>query len=452
MSSSVDPEEVVTVSEGGVTVTKRYAPEEFPVPAIRFEIESDHDGPVTVQLTESIPESFPMDAVGFHPEYHSDQWTAFQDNRVQFTGTVNADSSLVTVYGIRLNDEFDSADFLSEPSISVEGADVTDESTASDVSASVEDVVSADDNEVVKEMLSGDRDSVPGLETDDSASDSDADTSSDDSEPEIELDIDAAAERVADETTDDDDPSGAPDSSGGTDDTADEMESGIPASASADSGSENPIDDGNGSSGTRWDSDIVSELATALRSERLDEGDVQTIRDALDSSTSGSTQAKLSHLQERVEEVAAYTGALEEFLDEEGTGAEVVAEVRAELEGLRSELASVAETAETNAVRLEELDSLVTEHSDTLESVTASVSTVENDLDDVSDQVSTLDESVEELDDRTGAIESDVEDNATELDSVSASVDEIEDDLESVSDDVSDILEWRSQLGSMFND
>ena len=119
--SSSDADDVVEVTTGGVTVTKSYTADEFPVPAVRFEFESEHDEPVEVRLAEDIPESFPMDSVGFHPDYHSDQWTAFQDNHVQFVGNVDPDEPLVTVYGIRLSEDTDPGAFLSEPTITVEG-------------------------------------------------------------------------------------------------------------------------------------------------------------------------------------------------------------------------------------------------------------------------------------------------------------------------------------------
>lgn len=470
MSPSADTEEVVAVTDDSVTVRKRYAPDEFPVPAIRFEIESDHDSPVSVRLTESIPESFPMDAVGFHPEYHSEQWTAYQDNRVQFTGTVEPDSSLVTVYGIRLDDEFDSSAFLTEPTISVEGGDGGSESTATGVSDSVEDVVSTDRNNAVKEMLTGDSESVPGLDASEQESASDTSDSSEDSEPEIELDIDAAAERVASESAAGTEESSSPDSdedrdSGtGADATSKteaesepERDSGVDSVLDSPDGSRSESDsthgadsrarsaaDG-GSYGAVGDSELVSRLASSLRSDSIAAEDLDTIRSELGSSQSGSTAAKLSHLQERVEEVAAYSGALEEFLDEEGTGAQLVADVQEKVESLQSEVSRIETTVESNATAIDELDDSVSKNSDTLDSVRTSVSSLDGDVASVEDSVSNLESSVDRLEDRASGIESDVSANADDIDS-------IESDLESVSDDVVDILEWRDQLGSMFTD
>lgn len=219
MSSTVDTEDVVTVSDEGIAVRKEFSPDEFPVPAIRFEIVSSRDEAVTVRLSEEIPESFSMDGVGFHPEYHSDQWTAYQDHRVEFTGTVEPDSPLVTVYGVRLDDVSEGGQFMTEPSIVDVRPEGTDASTPDDddraEDATIEDIVSTDRDQVVKDMLSGDSDGVPGLGADASAGDA-AEASDADAEPSIELDIDAAAERVKDM----DDGSSASDSADGAESTS----------------------------------------------------------------------------------------------------------------------------------------------------------------------------------------------------------------------------------------
>ena len=129
MTDTATMDDVVEIHNDGLTVQKKFAADEFPVPAIRFEISSTHDGPVTVRLSESIPESFPMDSVGFHPKYHSDDWTAFEDNRVEFVGTIDPDDPLITVYGIRIDDQSEVAAFLSEPAISVISTEDSDSST-----------------------------------------------------------------------------------------------------------------------------------------------------------------------------------------------------------------------------------------------------------------------------------------------------------------------------------
>ncbi|MFC3959884.1 hypothetical protein [Halovivax cerinus] len=472
MSSSADTEDIVTVNRDDVTVTKRYAPDEFPVPAIRFEISSDRPEPAAVRLTEDIPESFPMDAVGFHPEYHSDQWTAYQDHRVQFEGVVEPNESLVTVYGIRLDDELDPAAFLTEPSIEAYSEHDVVESTAADVSESVEEVVSSEGADAVKRLLSGDADSVPGLESEGAPSaESSGSDSEDESSSEIELDIDAAAERVAEETEPGDDESesdvGDRDQPS-VDDDFDDTSVTTDADDSSDS-----RDDGVDTADSATES-ISAALASELRADRVDQSDLETIVDALpENAISGSTDARLNHLQQRVESVAAYANALEDFLDDNGSGAQLIDDLSTELSALRSEVESIDATADDNAAEIDdltsslsstssavddldsmvaELESSVTSVSSDLSDLTTTVSSHDEAVDGIDDRVSSLESSVSDLDDRAESIESNVDDVTTDVDELAETVDSLADDLDDVSADVVDIIEWRDQLGSMFSD
>lgn len=148
MSSTADTDEVIEVNADGLTVRKTFTADEFPVPAIRFAIESERDTQVTFRLSEDIPESFPMDKVGFHPDYHSDDWTAFQDNHVEFTGTLEAGAELVTVYGIRIDDERTAEAFLTEPTVVEVSADDEPTTEGDEIDdAVIDSIVSEDRNQ-----------------------------------------------------------------------------------------------------------------------------------------------------------------------------------------------------------------------------------------------------------------------------------------------------------------
>ncbi|WP_254862629.1 hypothetical protein [Halovivax gelatinilyticus] len=487
MSSSADTDGVVTVEESGVRVTKRFAPDEFPVPAIRFEIDSSHDEPVVVRLGETIPESFPMDAVGFHPEYHSDQWTAFQNHRVEFEGTVDPDSSLVTVYGIRIDDDFDPEPFLTEPTI-----DEVDTKSASTTEAdpdALEEVIPEDRNEVVKSILSDDSEELPGLDSDESD-----ESSSDDQS--IELDIDAAAERVANQRGGDEDVK--TDSSDPSDETTVEFDDSSvsePESQPSDE-ADDDTDDGESDetsgvadpdpspSGESTESltptEVASSLATAIRSEEIDTDDLQTIRDALEPTSEPISAVKVEHLQNRVEEVAAYSNALETFLEEEGTGAQVIERVTSELESIRSDIDALESELEKSSSSVDSVEQSVDSLTDTMSALESSVSenttsidTVESRLDSLAELTETIESSVGELDGKAdgldedlsslettvsavesdvGSVTSDIESVTDDIEELDTSVEELESDLESVRTDVSDIVEWRAQLGSMFSE
>lgn len=156
MSQGPDLQESMYADAGGVEVEKSYEPEEFPVPAIRFRITAP-DEAASVRLTDEIPESFPMDRVGFHPEFESDNWTAYQNHRVEFTRDLEAGETVVTVYGIRIDDESEVAAFLDAPAL-----ERTDAAGAA--SSEVADVIGEDSSDAVREVVADEDTSLAGLD------------------------------------------------------------------------------------------------------------------------------------------------------------------------------------------------------------------------------------------------------------------------------------------------
>jgi len=82
-------EATTTVDEDGIRVEKSFTDDAFPVPAVMYELSSTREDPVRVRIVDRIPESFPMDRIGFHPEYESENWTAYKDHRVEFERVVD---------------------------------------------------------------------------------------------------------------------------------------------------------------------------------------------------------------------------------------------------------------------------------------------------------------------------------------------------------------------------
>jgi len=147
-----------------------------------------------------------MDKVGFHPDYHSDDWTAYQDNHVEFTGALEAGDQPVTVYGIQLDDESRATEFLTEPLVveldADDANDDDDRSTADEVDDEViSNIVSEDRNQAVKDMIAGDSDTVQGSreesQDDVAVADETAADPASDSDPEA----DATADASTDEST-----------------------------------------------------------------------------------------------------------------------------------------------------------------------------------------------------------------------------------------------------------
>ena len=157
MSDSQAYEEV-NVASDGVTVTKRFEEDEFPVPAIAFEFKSDRNEGVTVRLTDTVPDDIEVEDLGFHPEYGSEYWT-IDDDVITFERDLDANSSYTTVYGIRATGSDDVQQFLAEPTLESVEPPLPDDTEH-------EDVIPESGDDVVKEAIAGDGE-IPGLEEED---------------------------------------------------------------------------------------------------------------------------------------------------------------------------------------------------------------------------------------------------------------------------------------------
>lgn len=106
----------VRVERGDIVVDKRYEPDDFPVPAIVFEIRSDRQEPAEIRLVDSIPDDVAIEDVGFHPEYGADHWTV-EGHRIVFARALDPGETYTTVYGLRKKDPEYAERFLTEPTI-----------------------------------------------------------------------------------------------------------------------------------------------------------------------------------------------------------------------------------------------------------------------------------------------------------------------------------------------
>ncbi|PSP81409.1 hypothetical protein BRC81_00150 [Halobacteriales archaeon QS_1_68_20] len=157
------------VTADGIRVEKGFEAEEFPVPAMRFAIASERDEAVTVRISDDIPEDFSMDGVGFHPDYEGENWTAYEDNRVEYERTLQPGEHVVTVYGIRASTMEEVRAFLTDPTIeevSPAGTDVsaTDHRAVDD--QTIQDIAPKESNQVVRDVLAGERETLPGMDDD----------------------------------------------------------------------------------------------------------------------------------------------------------------------------------------------------------------------------------------------------------------------------------------------
>ncbi|WP_232688468.1 hypothetical protein [Halobacterium zhouii] len=458
------------VETDGVTVSKFFNAEDFPVPAVAFEVSSSLDDSAEFAIVDEIPDEFGIDQIGFHPEYGSEHWTADGDGVVRFEREIDAGESFTTVYGVRMEADQDETPFLSAPTVEVAGEDI-------------DDVVPPESTSVVRELAGGERDTVPGLEDDEEIeADLDADESvealeGDDAEilgsAEEKLGVadDAPTEDDADDETANADATAEPGLSaedvdgigaGGTtddedsvtvDDTepvsdSDPIDAGLDDDASLDvdtsAGSDTDASAG-ASTGEVPDSfdasDIVGALADAVREDRVSDEDLATLQEAF-GGVPKSTQTEIEHLQSRVSEMESYTDALKAFIDENGTAQDVLADFESDLETLESDVAAVQ---------------------DDVSSVEGDVADVETEVADADAERADLRQQVEDLEsdlEAVSALREDVERLAGDLDALdervagaedlSMDVEELESDVEAIEDDVEAMEEWRDQLSDVF--
>lgn len=472
----------VRVSADGVRVLKRFAADEFPVPAIAFDFTSGRDESVTVRLSDTVPDEIDVEDLGFHPDYGSEFWT-IEEGRITFEREFEPDATYTTVYGIRAAGD-DVEPFLSEPTIEEvdpplpEGAE-----NKIDGSESEEDIVLESDDALVEDAIAS------GVENDESA---DGDT---EGIPTLELNEPAAE---SDASTESQSPAIAADT-------------------------------------------LVTALAAELRNGSVPTEDVEQLRDAL-SPNGGSTTARLDQLQRDITDLRAYANALEEFLDENGTGAELIEEfseqvgafeedierletevvvglrrsfddleaefenlesdVRSEFERvdelasqteafdertdslaeridsaagrtaeltrrfeafdertetLESEFEAVSEQAETASERAEtaaERAESAEEQTEGLQEQFASVETraeeMSNEFEAIQEKTDGIDDRFESVESRTDEVAGQAEEIVDRLDELATQTDEIVDRLDQTQSDIEDLREWKEQITQTF--
>lgn len=473
--ASSQPSEEVTVSVDGITVIKRFEEDEFPVPAIAFEFRSAREEPVTVRLRDAVPEGVAVEDLGFHPEYGSVHWTV-DDGGITFERELEADAEYTTVYGIRATDTKDIDQFMLEPTIEAVDPPLPD---SVDVQPPEVDVVPGD-QEAVKGAISGDG-TVPGLEEAEESGDTDTETDAeaetldlneptagaggggaepDEADEPAEATTEVATVHTAEEA-------GADTTADGETEPADPGEDGGDKAGSADSASagadpepavrqaETPV------AGESVDGSLVAALAEEVRENDIPEEDMELLREALGvgDRTDGTTEARLQRLQQDIADLRAYVGALDEFLDENGTAQQVLEDARGQIDSFERQLAEFGQTvgrvetsAEEAEAEVETLRSDLEGVSDEVGDVQDSVGDIDTEVDDVSDAVTELQTDLEgastviaDLNERTAALEEELEELGEEVHEG-----DTEERLEEAESALEDLQQWQTQITETF--
>ncbi|PSP19469.1 hypothetical protein BRC62_01865 [Halobacteriales archaeon QH_10_67_13] len=385
MSDSQAVEEQTTTVDG-VAVTKRFETDEFPVPAVAFEFESTRETPVTVRVIDTVPETVDIGDLGFHPEYGSEFWI-INDNQIIFERRFAPGEEYTTVYGVRATDADSGETFMTEPTVETvsspdDGSETTETGGGDDSDGTpIESAIPGETN-VVRDALGGDS-SVPGLD----------DEQDDPIDIDLDVDIDETDDTEADTVGED----GHEESEEGTD----QEQSAAPAAGESDRPQAGPS--------AEHAQSLVGELAGEIERGAVTDEELDRLRGALgveddDGSEAsagerdGAVTAKLDRLQADIADLRAYTGALEEFLAENGTGEQLVEDIEATRDRLDELGGQLEETEESVAAVREDLTGV----EEAVGDLEGTVESVEDQLEEkaAASRVEGVEETADELDGR----------------------------------------------------
>ncbi|MRW98051.1 MULTISPECIES: hypothetical protein [Haloferax] len=299
----------------------------------------------------------------------------------------------------------------SRPPIELEEPTETFDSDAPESEGDDADAVESEGDDADAVETEGDDDGVESdsvdspelVEESDTTDTGTDDTSAEDADDDAEAveDADAEAEAVEDESTLEDEASN-------TTDESQESESEVT------SGDESLFEDAHEVDG---DDSLVDALVTELAARDLSDDERAVLREALGVSAPTSVDVRLRHVQNRVDDLDAYTTALESFLDENGTAEQVLDDLQTETEAMRDDI--------------ERLESTLAASKEAIELVEQQVTAIEDRMVDEA----TFEERLGELDEKLVS-ESEFE----------AQLDDLSTDLTEIRADVETGKTWRSNL------
>jgi archaellum component FlaC len=355
-----DPDELErTVVEEGISLTKSYETDEFPVPTVDFHLRSERDDGAMVRVVDAIPDGVPSEDLGFHPDYGGDDWMIEGDSAV-FERHVGPGEEHRTIYGVR-TDDHDPERFMTDPTIDVSGLGdgAPTEAAGESASAATESdeptaAPGRDSSQAARDVIAGDRD-VAGLDGDDTTEAVDISGT----EP-------AATDRAEAGAT-----------TGGTGAATGEQ-----ASGGADSG----VPEG----------EVGAALATELRNGDLSQADRELLAEELD--TDGpSGEVRLTHLQSRISDLEAYTDALEEFIDENGPARQLIEDLTQQVETIEDELDDLDERTSANERAIERLTSDVETNAEDIDALDTGIADVEAEIEGTQESVADLRADIEAI-------------------------------------------------------
>jgi len=470
----MDEEDRRTVSADGIAVEKHVDTSRFKTPAVVLELSSSADRDTTMTVTEPIPGEFAIEDIGFHPEFGGEHWS-IDGREIVFEREIAPGEEYTTVYGVRDVTEEEIETFLDtrmslatdrgdETEVDAAGEDLDGVEAASDIEGAggeegdpVEDLLEEDEDGAVREVIAGERDSLPGSEAEADTVETEATAAGttgtgvaaseeEDAPPEPVADDD---EELPERTADD-----------GDDEGADEK------TTAGDERHEEAKRDKAGGYRTLPGS-VAEALAAEVRDGTIEAEHERVLREAFaepPEEASGSVDARIEHLQTQVADLSAYTDELERFLDEHGGGdgaladvegrlaevAETVDELKAGVDALEAETDDLGSNVADLESGLEETEADVDALEDRAEEAEARLDDAETGIDDLR----YLEEDVMELEERTGdlpELEETIEELQEErVDDIDDRLGELSETIDTLESEMEEMKAFRDRLSSAF--
>jgi len=470
----MDEEDRRTVSADGIAVEKHVDTSRFKTPAVVLELSSSADRDTTMTVTEPIPGEFAIEDIGFHPEFGGEHWS-IDGREIVFEREIAPGEEYTTVYGVRDVTEEEIETFLDtrmslatdrgdETEVDAAGEDLDGVEAASDIEGAggeegdpVEDLLEEDEDGAVREVIAGERDSLPGSEAEADTVKTEATAAGttggevatseeEDAPPEPVADDD---EELPERTADDGDDEGPDEKTAAGDERHEEAKS------------------GKGGGYRTLPGSVAEALAAEVRDGTIETEHERVLREAFaepPEEASGSVDARIEHLQTQVADLSAYTDELERFLDEHGGGDGALADV----EGRLAEVAETVDELEAGVDALEaetdDLGSNVADLESGLEETEADVDALEDRaeeaearLDDAEtgiDDLRYLEEDVMELEERTGdlpELEETIEELQEErVDDIDDRLGELSETIDTLESEMEEMKAFRDRLSSAF--
>lgn len=400
-----DRDDIATVEHEQVVVEKSLSVSEPNVAKVEFRLDSRADTDLRVTLQDPRPSEWPRDRIGFHPDHEPEMWT-IEDETVTYVQKLAAGADHRSLYAVQFENESELEAFERDPLIEVESfpqlakpQSATEENPGSingdedvDTADSAEQTASSSHPETVEEGDgSSGQDAVAASTTKaavaEFAEPQDINRAVDTGNVDVESPVQDEPATIADENgieTEPDSPSIEPNSS-----------------------------------------DLLETFLDEL--ENASEGQQQAIADVLDIQPQTSLRSRIEHLEQELTELEAYTGALQEFLDDEGDAQQI-------LDTIQDEQNELADQLDSLSVDVDHLRAEI----DDLSKVEQRLDEIESEIEDIPaglpGKIEALYDELEHLEsqhgDRIETLECQLSDELDELDhQFSSDIDELRDDL-----------------------